>query len=352
MLYQFNLFLLLFGALQGALLSLWFFRNHRREPANLYLGLLLGVVGLQLTLKVIAKLWLFHTVRPVYLLSYQLPYLVGPLLFLFVKAKTTDRRSPSDAWHFLPFGLATGWVLGAHATGWWGEMHPYAQAALQTLSLGVYAHLGLRLATPPLKEFVRVTTVAGQLIVVTLALMVVYHGRFPDVRALFVVLTLLIYWVSYRVLAHAEPFGPTRPREDGAHLAPVAKPKYARSSLKPAEADRIEQALRRVLHEDRLFLDPALTIDALAEKVGTSRHHLSQVLNERLGQSYAGCLSALRLEEARRRLADPACFRYTVAAIAFDSGFNSLANFNEAFRRRYGTTPSRFREPFLKKIGV
>lgn len=363
MAHQVNLFLLLFGALQGGLLSLWFLKNRRREPAHRYLGLLLGVVGLQLTLKVIAKAWLFQQVWPLYLLSYQLPYLVGPLLFLFVKAKITGQRNRAAGWHWLPFGVAILWVIGAYATdGRWRGLHPYPQAVLQTLSLGIYATLAHRIATPPLKAFVRVATAAELLIVVTLALMVVYYGRFPDVRLLFIALTLLIYWVSYQVLAHAGPFqagpfhagpfAPTHPKEAAPRLAFSPKPKYARSSLKAEEADRIEQRLNQLMQRDKRFLDASLTIDTLAEQVSTSRHHLSQVLNERLQQSYADYMTALRLEEARLRLSNPACFRYTIAAIAFDSGFNSLASFNEAFRKQYGTTPSKFREPFLKKASA
>lgn len=359
MAHQVNLFLLLFGALQGGLLSLWFLKNRRREPAHLYLGLLLGVVGLQLTLKVLAKAWLFEQVRPLYLLSYQLPYLVGPLLFLFVKAKTTGQRNRADGWHLLPFGVAALWVTGAYTTdGLWRSLHPYPQAVLQTVSLGTYAALAYRTATPPLKAFVRVTAAAEQLIVVTLALMVVYYGRFPDVRLLFIALTLLIYWVSYQVLAHAGPFqagpfAPAHPKEAAPRLLAFApKPKYARSSLKPDEADRIEQRLHQLMQRDKRFLDASLTIDALADQLATSRHHLSQVLNERLQQSYADYMTALRLDEARLRLSDPTCFRYTIAAIAFDSGFNSLASFNEAFRKQYGTTPSKFREPFLKKLST
>lgn len=351
MLHQFNLFLLLFGALQGGLLSLWFLKNRRNEPANLYLGLLLGVVGLQLTLKVITKAWLFEHVRFLYLVSYQLPYLVGPLLWGYATANRTGRFVTRAGWHLLPFGLILGLIGVQMAFPYLvREPHPFFGAVLQSLSLAGYGWLAGHRAGPPVRRFVRSVAVAEFVIILTLALMVVYHGRFPDVRLLFLVLTGLIYRVSYQVIARTGPFVPAP--TPGPSFPALKLPKYARSSLKPTEADRIERALHRLLHEDRLFLDPSLTIDALAEKLGTSRHHLSQVLNERLQQSYADCLTGLRLDEARRRLSDPAHFRYTIAAIAFDSGFNSLASFNDAFRRRYGTTPSRFREPFIKKVGV
>lgn len=351
---QVNLFLLLFGALQGSLLSLWFFKNQRREPANLYISLLLLMVGLQLTLKVITKVWLYQNVLWLYMLSYQLPYLIGPLLFLYVRTKISNQRTRMDWWHFVPFGLAALWMSGAYLTqGVLREVHPYAKASFQTLSLGIYTWLAYQIATPSLKTFLRVAAAAEQIAIVTLALMVLYYGRFPDVRLLFTVLTLLIYWVSYQVISKTEPFHSTNPTDTSPLSVPSPKnPKYARSSLKSDEAGRIEQALRRAMTHDKLFLNSSLTIDTLAEKVATSRHHLSQVLNERLQQSYTDYMTGLRLEEARQRLENPAYFHYTIAAIAFDSGFNSLASFNEAFRRQYDTTPSKFREPFLKKLNA
>lgn len=39
-------------------------------------------------------------------------------------------------------------------------------------------------------------------------------------------------------------------------------------------------------------------------------------------------------------LCNPGLARHTVAAIAYEAGFNDLSYFNRAFRRRYGMTPS------------
>ncbi|WP_128548241.1 helix-turn-helix domain-containing protein [Larkinella soli] len=345
---QINLFILLFGALQGGLLSLWFLKNRRREPAHLYMALFLMVVGIQLTLKSIAKVWMFHTVPFLYLLSYQMPLLVGPLLFLYARAGQNRRFKRADALHFVPFGLSVAGVgLTLLTDGAWREAHPWLRAAVQLVFLGVYAVLARRRADRPVKRFVSVAAAAEAVIIVTLALMVLYNGRFPDVRLLFVALTLLIYWVSYQVISETGPFA--RPEPASGNSKGYRVPKYAHSSLKSEEADRIERELLRLMAQEKIYLDPELTNDLLAAKLGTTRHHLSQVLNERLQKTYADYMNGLRLEEALRRLSDPADYRFTIMAIAFDSGFNSIATFNEAFRKRYGTTPSLFRKSSLKQ---
>ena len=82
MTYQLNLFLLTLGALQGALLSIFLLRKQKSHPANTYFFLILVAVGLQLTFKLISKVWLMEHYRLPYVLSYYLPFLIGPLLFL------------------------------------------------------------------------------------------------------------------------------------------------------------------------------------------------------------------------------------------------------------------------------
>jgi AraC-like DNA-binding protein len=343
MVHQVNLFLLLFGALQGVMLSLWLFRNKQKKISNLYLSFFLSVVGLQLTFKVITKTWVMdHALIP-YVLSYKLPYLIGPLLFLFVRSQKEEKWKLFDILHFIPFVFFTALYFL-----WSGpQFHPYAQAAFQAISLGVYTLFSFRLSNDLIKQFIAFVASAEFIIILTLAVMYMYYGRFPDVRLLFITLTILIYWISYKVLSGSNLF--FQVDAPVMSLQSQKNSKYAHSSLKPEEADRIENELAATMRDAKLFVDPSLTIDSLALKFQTSRHHLSQVLNERLQKTYADYIGSLRLEEARRRLSDPGNLRYTIAGIAMDSGFNSVSTFNEAFKRQFHQTPSRYREQVLKE---
>jgi AraC-like DNA-binding protein len=219
------------------------------------------------------------------------------------------------------------------------------------VSLCIYTYLSLRLKDKGIKHFIYGVAFAEVIIIATLALMHVYYGRFPDVRLLFLVLTFLIYWISYKMLARPNLF--LLGEETPIVALEVRKTnKYAHSSLKQEEANRLESDLKKVMDIDRLYLDNNLTIDTLSEKLKTSRHHLSQVMNERLGKSYMDYICELRLEEARKRLSNPTNFRFTIAAIALDSGFNSVSSFNDVFKKRFGITPSKFRDQHLDKMSA
>ena len=342
MTHQANIFILLFGALQGILLSLWMIRYEKKRISNRYLSAFLIVVGLQLTFKVISKTWVMdHALIP-YVISYKLPYLIGPLLYLFVRSREEASWKPLDLLHFIPFAFFT-----AVEFFWNGpSFHAYAQATFQTISLGIYSFLALRLSNKLVKQFIAFVASAEFIIIVTLAVMFVYYGRFPDVRLLFMVLTILIYWISYKVLSRSNLFFQSSP-------AVMALPqrrnvKYSHSSLKAEEASRIMNDLTTFMQDGKAFSDPALTIDTLADRLHTSRHHLSQVINERLHKTYGDYISELRLEEARRRLSNPANLRYTIASIALDSGFSTVSSFNDSFKKQFHVTPSQYRDQALK----
>lgn len=359
MTHQINILLLLLGALQGVILSAYLLRKQKAQLANIYFTLILLVCGLQLTFKVISKVWLMSNYRFPYVISYHLPYLIGPLLYLFIKARTSTSFKWLDLIHFIPFTvfviLA---VLPFFNSGYpaYGGMTPYERAILQGISLCTYATLSWLIVNnvhelKGLKSFVIGLAGGEMVIIITLALMFVYFGRFPDVRLLFVALTLFIYWVSYKQLEHPGMFV-TGSEGTQVKFEIQDHTKYHHSSLKAEEADRISSVLTHLMNHQRVYLNADLTIEMLAQQLGVSRHHVSQVINERFQLTYSDYINELRLDEVRSRLATTKYSHFTIAAIAMDSGFNSVSNFNELFKKKFGKTPSQFRKEELLKMSA
>jgi AraC-like DNA-binding protein len=120
--------------------------------------------------------------------------------------------------------------------------------------------------------------------------------------------------------------------------------KYRKSRLPPGMLLQYEQRLAKAMELRKEFLDPDLSLPRLAEQVGISAHHLSQVLNERLGQRFCDYINALRVEEAQRLLRDPLHAGLPVLEVAMRAGFSSKATFNAVFKRATGSTPTAWRE--------
>lgn len=115
----------------------------------------------------------------------------------------------------------------------------------------------------------------------------------------------------------------------------------------PAEA-RLHERLRVLVEIERVHLDPALSFAAFVRRMGAPERAVRQLINRELGHDhFRAFLNAQRMDEARRRLADPAHGQDKLIAIAQDSGFSSLASFNRVFRASEACTPSQFRQASL-----
>lgn len=82
------------------------------------------------------------------------------------------------------------------------------------------------------------------------------------------------------------------------------------------------------------------TVDELATSVGLSRSSLAQRFTDFIGQPPMQYLTRWRLTVAAQRLRSEST---SLARIAADSGYDSEAAFNRAFKRALGTTPAAWR---------
>ncbi len=349
MVHQLNIFLLAFGALQGALLSFFLLRKKEKDLSKAFFVVFLMVIGLQLTFKVVAKGWLIHHVNLLYWLSYSLPLLIGPSIFLFIRSRERGTvLKATDLLHVIPFVVYFLHLLIGEIFDVYYVRLPFSY--LQFASLYAYGFASWMIARKSdareLKEFILLVMVCETIILVTIIFMVRNIRTFPDVRWLFVTLTLLIYWISYKVMTQPALFA-----QKGRTIAlkPDAVVKYAHSGLKTEQADRMESLLRDAIYKQQVFLESAVSIDILSVRLKVPKHHLSRVINERFGKTFNELANDWRLEEARARLTDPKYRKLTISTIALDCGFNSVPSFNTMFRRKYQSTPSAYRQLYYNR---
>ena len=120
----------------------------------------------------------------------------------------------------------------------------------------------------------------------------------------------------------------------------------------PSVPVEVAARLTDLLERERPYLRPDLTLDELAAELEVPRTHLSQVINERFGQSFPDLLGGYRMRESERLLGDGSVAHLTIEAIARRSGFNSRSTFYEAFRRQHGVTPSEYRRQSAGAAGA
>jgi len=83
-----------------------------------------------------------------------------------------------------------------------------------------------------------------------------------------------------------------------------------------------------------------LSLADVAKAAGSSVFHFCKVFHKATGLKFTDYVARVRLEDARNRLLNP---NLRVSEIAYDVGFQSLTQFNRAFKRVFGQSPTRFR---------
>lgn len=202
-----------------------------------------------------------------------------------------------------------------------------------------------------LKQFTIFSFFITAAIAVLVYIMFIQFPALQPVRYSFILLSIFIYWITYSAMKNPELLDfislRTRATDTDANLKfrPELKAyrtpiKYQSSGLSNEDAEQILLKLDILLNKQQLFLDSELTIDILADKTGCSRHHLSQVLNQKINRSFYDHINYYRVECAKKLLLDETIQNHKIAAIAYDSGFNSLSTFNEVFKKMTGVTGS------------
>ncbi|AMR26990.1 hypothetical protein A0257_07640 [Hymenobacter psoromatis] len=119
----------------------------------------------------------------------------------------------------------------------------------------------------------------------------------------------------------------------------------ARPTALPPELLPWRDKLLALMATEQPWLEPELTLTELAQRLRTNPGVLSKVINMGCGQNFNDFVNTYRVEEARRKLADPRFGHYSLVGVALDSGFNSKSTFNRVFKKLLGQAPSEVTRP-------
>lgn len=159
-------------------------------------------------------------------------------------------------------------------------------------------------------------------------------------RALFYLLSAVLLlvtgagtaWFFYR--KRTRPITEPHPEE----------PKYKTSALLPETVEQVLPRLLQLMEKEKVYLKADLNLKSLAQRLNVHYNYLSQIINEHLNQGFNDFINSYRIEEAKKKLLDPAEDNKTILDIAYDTGFYSKSVFNTAFKKFTGMTPSEFKK--------
>ncbi len=122
---------------------------------------------------------------------------------------------------------------------------------------------------------------------------------------------------------------------------PSKNKKYAKSYLHNLNPKGIQQQLKIIMEEEKLFCDEDLSLGRLSEALELTKNQLSQFLNTYYKKNFNNFVNGYRIEEAKNMLlAEP---KRQIISIAFAVGFNSYSAFHATFKKMTDITPADFR---------
>jgi AraC-like DNA-binding protein len=138
------------------------------------------------------------------------------------------------------------------------------------------------------------------------------------------------------------------------HQAEAMKTKEESRNLKsnvdPEKLGDIVQRTIALMKNEKLYLKTDLTLQDLADQLGTAPYLVSQAINEGLKKTFYDLVNGYRVEEAKRLLLNPQTRNNKMLALGFDAGFNSKTTFNTVFKKFTGLTPTDYREQQLQEL--
>ena len=108
------------------------------------------------------------------------------------------------------------------------------------------------------------------------------------------------------------------------------------------------QSENPIIKKARLYIEENLTdlqgLEPLAQILNVSPFYLSKLFKEETGETFINYLTSMRLEKAKKLLADRSMI---IKEITADVGYNDQNYFSKLFKQRFGVTPSEYRAKIL-----
>lgn len=155
---------------------------------------------------------------------------------------------------------------------------------------------------------------------------------------LFIYFTFMLFMTTYHIVNGSNYF------ETPSGFLEAPSLKYRKSSLVEDNKKAILKSIKFQMEVEKYFLNPNASVSGLAKKVNETSHNVSQVINEKLNQSFFEMIATYRVEEAKKILRSDEGKKLTIEIISERVGYNSKSAFNSVFKKFTSQTPSSYRD--------
>jgi AraC-like DNA-binding protein len=335
------------GAFNGLLLSAYlFFFAKKRGLSHYFLGILLLASSIR-----VGKSVLFnfdHNLPKIYLqIGLSACFFIGPALYFFLRSSLTPVKRLPTSWKIHLSVLFSLVLIG-------GILFPYP----------TYPFVWNRIYVPIIyTEWAAYVAVSGVLVKDILKKVALNYRETKafdrwlssvySIHVLIFATYLWAYWggvyisgaITFSFVVYIGVFIlVNRKKNDDLLVNPL---RTNHKKVSDDEAQRWLTHLEKLMAEKRLFKNPNLKLQDLADAMNLSAHQLSQFLNDNIGKNFTHFVNEHRINEACKLLENNTLL--SVEGIGDEVGFNSKSTFFAAFKKIKGLTPAAYQQRFVKK---
>lgn len=157
-----------------------------------------------------------------------------------------------------------------------------------------------------------------------------------DWYPLYIPMAIIVYFLGIKGYM-ASALATTAPQQ-------AKKTISVQASLSPAAIGQAVELLQTAMQADRLYLNPNLNVELVAQHISLPPKTVSAVLNQHLNKSFNEFINGYRVQAFKEKVLLPEMDNFTIAGIANECGFNSQATFQRTFKQVTGMSPTEYRK--------
>lgn len=100
--------------------------------------------------------------------------------------------------------------------------------------------------------------------------------------------------------------------------------------------------VKRLMEEDKVYLNPELNLSDLAEQANMSRAQLSEIINSGFNKNFNDFVNMYRVDAFKSMIRENRHQQLSLLGIAQECGFNSKATFNRVFKKLTTHSPTEY----------
>ena len=172
-------------------------------------------------------------------------------------------------------------------------------------------------------------------------------GSSPNFYILWIAIAATVYWFGHLGIYKYGIIHERMQLRAFSKKDTTFKSKNAREGSSKIVHNKYINKLHTLFENEKIFLDPELTLQKLSDHLELSSSYVSRIINKELNTNFSDYINGYRIETAKQYLKNPEFSKYTITAIGLEAGFNSRSSFYNVFKKVTGKTPSAFKKENL-----